>query len=102
MTFLDRCKCAPAFTRRLRERAAHRIHNITDTQALRFPITNPSWAAVRVTVKKSEARIKAMVPQSFKRAGVVAVIAGIIIVVSGVTSGSILLKGLRSEERRVG
>ena len=38
--------------------------------------------------------IRGAVPRSFKRAGVVAIIAGLILIASGVASGSVLLKGL--------
>jgi hypothetical protein len=43
-----------------------------------------------------------LIPQSFRRAGVVAVIAGLILVASGVTSGSILLKGLGYVDKYIG
>jgi hypothetical protein len=37
---------------------------------------------------------KELVPKSFRRAGILAMIAGLILIASGVTSGSILLTGL--------
>jgi hypothetical protein len=55
-----------------------------------------------VTVKSAEGKIRQVVPRSFRRAGVIAVIAGAIIVVSGVTSGSILLTGLHAVDHYVG
>ncbi len=55
-----------------------------------------------MTVKSAEAKIKQVVPRSFRRAGVVAIVAGLIIVLSGVTSGSILLTGLNAADHYVG
>jgi hypothetical protein len=46
------------------------------------------------TVWKAHARLKRSVPRSFRRAGVIAVVAGVILIASGVSSGSLLLKGL--------
>jgi hypothetical protein len=45
---------------------------------------------------------KQMVPRSFRSAGVLAMIAGLIIVVSGVTSGSILLTALGYVDNYIG
>jgi hypothetical protein len=55
-----------------------------------------------VTVKTAEVRMKKMVPRSFRRAGVLAVIAGLILVASGVASGSLLLTGLGYISNSVG
>ena len=46
--------------------------------------------------------VKELVPRSFRRAGVLAIIAGLIIVASGVTSGSILLTGLGYVDSYIG
>ena len=45
---------------------------------------------------------KQMVPRSFRSAGVLAIIAGLIIIVSGVTSGSILLTALGYVDNYIG
>jgi hypothetical protein len=47
-----------------------------------------------VSASAAQARVKELVPRSFRRAGFLAVIAGLILIASGVTSGSILLTGL--------
>jgi hypothetical protein len=47
-------------------------------------------------------RVKRLLPPSFKRAGVLALIAGLILIASGVTSSSILLTGLRYLDNNVG
>jgi hypothetical protein len=51
---------------------------------------------------KAQARMKGLVPRSFRRAGVLAVIAGLILIASGVTSGSMLLTGLDFLDSHVG
>jgi len=54
------------------------------------------------TVKSAQARLKRIVPRSFRRAGVLAVIAGLVLIASGVASSSLLLTGLGYVSNSVG
>jgi hypothetical protein len=45
-------------------------------------------------MKREEAAMKKAVPRSFRRAGVLAMVAGVALIASGVSSGSMLLTGL--------
>src|ERR1017187_9420684 len=45
---------------------------------------------------------KQLVPQSFRKAGVVAVVAGLILIASGITSGSILITSLDYVDKYAG
>jgi hypothetical protein len=53
-------------------------------------------------VGNAEAKVKELVPQSFRRAGVLAIVAGLILIASGITSGSILLTGLGYVDKYIG
>jgi hypothetical protein len=53
-------------------------------------------------MSKAQARWKRSVPRSFRRAGVIAVVAGVILIASGVSSGSMLLTGLDFLENHAG
>ncbi len=55
-----------------------------------------------MTAGTAQGRMKELVPQTLRRAGVLAVIAGLILIASGVTSGSILLTGLGYVDNYVG
>jgi hypothetical protein len=53
-------------------------------------------------MRKAQARLKRSVPRSLRRAGVIAVVAGLILIASGVSSGSMLLTGLGYLDNHVG
>lgn len=53
-------------------------------------------------MRKAHARLESTVPRSFRRAGVIAVVAGLILIASGVSSGSMLLTGLGYLDDHVG
>jgi hypothetical protein len=53
-------------------------------------------------VGTAKAKARELVPQSFRRAGVLAIVAGLILIASGITSGSILLTGLGYVDKYIG
>jgi hypothetical protein len=53
-------------------------------------------------MRREEAKVKKAVPRSFRSAGVLAMVAGVILIASGVTSGSMLLTGLGYLNNSVG
>jgi len=57
---------------------------------------------LHISVRKAQARLKRSVPRSFRRAGVIAVVAGLILIESGISSGSILLTSLGYLDNHVG
>jgi hypothetical protein len=52
--------------------------------------------------EENGARMKGRLPQSFRRAGVLAVIAGLILIASGISSSSMLLTGLDYLDNHIG
>jgi hypothetical protein len=51
---------------------------------------------------KAKARVKGLVPRAFRRAGVLAIFAGLILIASGISSRSILLTALSYLDNHVG
>lgn len=57
---------------------------------------------MQVTATKAKARVKILVPRSFRRAGYLAILAGLILIGSGISSRSILLAALSYLDNRIG
>jgi len=53
-------------------------------------------------MRNAQARLRRSVPPSFRRAGVIAMVAGVILIVSGISSGSVLLTGLEYLDSHAG
>jgi hypothetical protein len=53
-------------------------------------------------MRRAQATLRRSVPRSFRRAGVIAVVAGVILIASGISSGSVLLTGLDYLENHAG